>query len=246
MPTQALSFAKITGDPTLSWAAESASIADTGPTFAQVTLTAKTLRAWVKVSRELIEDAGNLNTVLDDVFANAMAVEVDRVALVGSGSGAEPRGIGAATSAAQIVSMGTNGLQLTSWDKVIDTLQAIQDLNAGDPTAMIFAPRTATTIAKLKDTTNQPLQVPPSLAAIPRLATTAMPVTQSQGSSNVASSIILGDFRDMLIGVRSELQIIRSDGAFMQTNEVGLMFVLRADVNWTRVDSFAQLRGIIP
>lgn len=246
MSTKTLAIAKITGDPTLSWAAEAASIGDTGPTFGAVTMTAKTLRAWVKFSRELLEDALNLDSTLRTVFANAMAVELDRAALVGSGTGQEPLGIGAAASAAPIVSMGANGAALTNWDKVIDVLQTLQDANAGDPTAMIMAPRTATTIAKLKDTTNQPLAIPPALASIPRYATTSVPVNQTQGSAVNASSIIAGDFADLILGVRSELQIVRSDSAFMQTNEIGLLFVMRADVAWTRAESFAQLRGIIP
>lgn len=244
MPTKSLTFAKVTGDPSLSWAAEAASISDTGPTFGTVTLTAKTLRAWVKVSRELIEDAPNLGQVLRDTFARAMAVELDRVALVGSGSGQEPLGIAAASGAAPIVSMGTDGAALTSWDPVLDCLQTLQDANAGDPSAMILAPRTATAMAKLKDSTGQPLQVPADLVGIPRYATTSMPVDQTQGASTDASSIVLGDWRDLLIGARSELQIVRSDGAFMQTNEIGLLFVMRADIAWTRSASFVQLRGI--
>lgn len=246
LPTKVLQLAKITADPALSWAAEAAVISDVGPTFAQVTMTAKTLRAWVRLSREVAEDATNLDEVLRRVFASAMAVELDRAALVGSGTGAEPLGIGAASGAAPIVSMGANGTQLANWDKVIDVLQVLQDANAADPTAAIMAPRTAATIAKLKDSTNQPLQVPPALSQIPRYATTSIPVNQSQGTANNASSIIMGDFADLMIGIRSQLQVIRSDGRFLDSNEIGLLFVMRADVAWARAESFAQLRGIIP
>lgn len=245
MPSPTFPMARITGDPTLSWAAESASLSDTAPTFDQVTFTAKTLRGWVLMPRELVEDALGLGDALVQTFSTAMAVELDRVALVGSGTGQEPRGIGAATGAAPIVSMGTNGAQLTNWDKVLDLLDAVLTANAQQPTAMIYAPRTGTTINKFKDTTNQPLQVPPALATIPRLVTTAMPVTQTQGTANNASSIVLGNFAEMMIGVRSELQIIRSE-SFLSTNQIGMAFVMRADVQWRHAESFAQLRGIIP
>ena len=245
MASPTLLMARVSGDPTVSWAAEAASLSDTGPTFDVVTLTARTLRGWVLMSRELVEDAAGLGESIVQSFSKAMAVELDRVALVGSGTGQEPRGIGAATGAAPIISMGTNGAQLTNWDKVLDLLDAVLTANAEAPTAMVYAPRTGTTINKFKDTTNQPLQVPPALAAVPRLVTTAMPVNQSQGTANNASSIILGNFAELMIGVRSELQIIMSEG-FLSTNQIGIGFVMRADVQYRHADSFAQLRGILP
>lgn len=246
MSSQTLAIARVVTDPTVSWAAEAAPLSDTGPTFDRVTLTAKTLRAWVKVSREVLEDAANLGQVVRDVFARTMATELDRAALVGSGSGAEPRGIGAATGAAPIIEMGPNGAALEDYDKLVDCYRTMLDANANEPNAMVMAPRTAAEIAKLTDTTGQPLQPPAILQNVRSLYTTSMPVNQTQGTATNASSVIMGDWSQLMIGVRSELQVVVGNGAFLDTNQVGLLFVMRADVAWTHAESFVQLRGIIP
>ena len=74
-------------------------------------------------------------------FAQATALEVDRVALLGSGSAPEPTGISNVTGVGE-VDMGTNGAAITDYDEILDALQEIQDANAQDPTAAIMAPRT--------------------------------------------------------------------------------------------------------
>jgi hypothetical protein len=60
-----------------------------------------------------LEDSVNVSQALDTAFAGALGLEVDRVALLGSGSGSEPRGI-FNTSGIGSVSMGTNGAQFFS------------------------------------------------------------------------------------------------------------------------------------
>ena len=52
-------------------------------------MTPKSLAVMVKVSRELLDDSVNIGTALPRIITKAMAVEMDKAALIGSGTGNE-------------------------------------------------------------------------------------------------------------------------------------------------------------
>jgi HK97 family phage major capsid protein len=238
-------LARIATDPTAGWRAENAAVAESDPTFDSVTFTPKSLAVLVKISRELLEDSVNVSQALEMAFAGALGGEVDRVALIGSGSGSEPRGI-FNTSGIGSVSMGTNGAALTNYDKLLDAIQTLLDAKASEPSGAVLAPRTLVAFDKLKDTTNQPLRRPVSIEKLPFMATTSMPVTQTQGTAVNASSIIAGDFRELLLGVRTALRIEILKERYAENLQYAFIAHLRMDVQLAHPASFVKLIGIIP
>ena len=86
-------IATIASDPVPAWRAENAAVTESAPTFGSVVLQARSLAVLVKVSRELVEDSINIEAMLQACLAGALAGELDRVALMGSGTAPEPRGI---------------------------------------------------------------------------------------------------------------------------------------------------------
>jgi HK97 family phage major capsid protein len=245
LDTQKVSIARLATDPTVSWRSENAAVGTGDPTFENVQFTARSLACLVKCSRELIEDSVNLEEALRNAFAQAMALEIDRVALLGTGTPPEPGGI-FTTANVNSVSMGTNGAQLTNWDNVLDALYEIELDNGGTVTALAMHPRTWRTIQKFKDSTNQPLLPPPGVAEIPMLRTTQIPITQTQGTSNDCSSIIGGNFEQLMIGVRSELSIQLLRELYAENGQFGFVAHLRADVQLAHPESFVKLIGIKP
>lgn len=236
---------RVATDPAAGWRLENAAIAEGNPTFEGLVLAPKSLAVLVKVSRELIEDSLNITEALTAAFAGSMAAEVDRVALVGSGTAPEPRGI-YNTSGINSVSMGTNGAALTSYSKILDALYELELDNAPDPTAMVMHPRTRRTVNGFADTTGQPLQVPPALAQIKSFATTNIPVDQTQGTASNASCIILGDYTQLLLGVRSELRIELLRETFAANHQYAFIAHLRMDVGVAQPEAFCAVQGIIP
>lgn len=245
LETDKTSIARLATDPTASWKAENIGVGDNDPTFERIQFDVQTLISLVRISRELLEDSVNIEEALRNAFAQAMALEVDRVALLGSGSAPEPRGIANTSNVGQI-SMGVNGAALTDYDKLLDALQILADKNAADPTAAIMAPRTSTTISKFKDTTTQPLVRPQALANLPFLATTQIPVDETQGTSGDASRIITGHFPELWIGTRRSLRIEVLKERYAENFQYGLLAFLRADVQLAHAESFCQIVGIIP
>lgn len=245
LETQKTSIARIASDPSAAWRLENAAIAESDPTFELVQFNARSLAVLVKVSREVLEDSLNLEQALMNAFAGSMAVELDRVALFGTGTAPEPRGV-YNTPGVGSVSMGANGLALSSYDPLIDVLQTLADANAADPTAAILAPRTASALAKLKDTTGQPLRKPDALANLPFLSSTVVPTNQTEGTSTNASCIISGDFTQLMIGIRTQLRIELLRELYAANHQYAFVAHLRADVQLAQPPALAKLSGIIP
>lgn len=86
-------MAKLLADPVPACRAEAGAVAESDPTFGLVQMIPRSLAVQMKVSVELMEDSLNLATELRRAHGAAMAVELDRAALIGSGTAPEPRGI---------------------------------------------------------------------------------------------------------------------------------------------------------
>ncbi|MBI2766514.1 MAG: phage major capsid protein [Chloroflexi bacterium] len=251
METQELSIARLSGGVTATWRSDNSAVAASDPAFESVTLRAATLTALVRVSRELLADAPNLETVLTNELIRALSVELDRVALRGQGAALEPAGIDAFTAGQGIseVSMGANGAALADFDKLVDTVIAVMTANAPAPTAAVMHPRTLGSISKLKTgITNDktPLKKPDIIADLPFLPTTSVSITETQGASGaVASRIYVADWSELLIGMRSEVQILPLAERFADNFQVGFIAYLRGDIALAHNASFGRLIGIL-
>lgn len=123
---------------------------------------------------------------------------------------------------------------------------ALKNANAADPTAMICAPRTEIALAKLKDADGNPLRAPDLVSRVPLLSTTSAPIDETEGTATNASSIVIGDFRDLLIGLRTSLEIRIFDQPLAGNGQLLAIAWLRADIQTARPKSFCKLTGIKP
>ena len=237
-------IARLDTDPTAAWRNENAAVANSDAVFSAVVLQPRSLAVIVQLSMELLEDSINLNEAMQRAFSGSFAVELDRVALYGSGTAPEPRGI-ANTSNVGSILLGINGAALTNFDSFIDAWQALADANSPEPTAAIMAPRTSAKIAKLKDTQNQPMRKPPLIEALPMYSTTSTPITQTQGTSNIASSIIVGDYSQLLFGIRTDLRIQLLRELYAATGQYAFLCHLRADVAVEHPQAFCKIIGVL-
>ncbi|HET9741753.1 MAG TPA: phage major capsid protein [Terriglobales bacterium] len=243
--TENTDIVRISADPLPAWRSESSAIAVADPTFERVRFTPQSLAVLVKISYELLQDTVNLNQAISECFAGAFAVELDRVGLFGTGVLPQPHGISGTTNVGS-VDMGTNGAALTNYDPFVSAISALLTANAEMPTAAIMAPRTLTDIAKLKDTLGQPMRRPDLIANLPFLATTSVPVNQTHGTSNAASESVVGDFTQLMFGIRTVLHIQVLKEAFIPSNgQIAFFADLRADVQLRHPQSFCEVVGIL-
>jgi len=251
MPTSEMRLVAITSDPTAYWRAEHSAVTESDWTLEPINLKAVTVGVLVRSSIELLQDAPNAGEQLSASMSKAIALEMDRVALLGAGT-TEPRGIDNCGGINEI-SMGVNGAALTNYDELSEAIEDIADSN-GLAGAIIMAPRTYFAYDRLKAaTTNNRLEMPLSVQEIKDKGkvfhTNQIGVADTQGTATDASKVFVGDFKNILYGIRKNLEIeftkSGGTGTFAQM-EALIRCYMRLDVAVLRENHFARIIGIIP
>lgn len=232
-------FARLTGDATPSWRREATDVAESDMTFGAIEFHAKSLTVLVKASRELVQDAPNIDQLIQRSIAQAIALEVDRVGMFGKGT-TEPLGLYEMNDVNSITSIG-NGM--TNYDPMLDGWKLMLDDNAQDPTAAIMSNREWVMLAKLVGGDGHPVRRPPVIDSLPFLTSSSVSTTLGAGNE---SAIFLGYFPDFVYGFRSQLQIEVLKELFAGSLQVGFLAHLRVDTNTFHGESFCKLTGVTP
>ncbi len=244
-----LVLAKLEGGNTAVWHVENApDLEETDQTWERIELTARSVIAGPQLlSRELYEDLSpEAEATIERELASAVALAFDLAVLEGTGTG-QPLGI-ANTPGVNAVVMAANGAKPTSWAEVVKAWFAVKKNNGDDPTAAIFHPRDAENYALLTDTTGQPLRKPPTIENLPILTTTQIATDRDQGTlTGAASNGYVGDFSQVVIGVRPEFSIrliTLKERYATPAFQVGLLAYLRADVAVVRPEHLTKIVGL--
>ena len=245
MTAATLKLARLTSEGTPAWKSENAAITDADMVFDSVTFTARTLVRLVKLSVELFDDADpSSEDVIARSFAGQVALELDRVALRGSGTPPEPRGVVNQTGVT-LTTHGANGALITNYDFHLDAVGAVRAANF-EPNAQIQAPRTATSLSKLKEATTNAYMAPPAgLAGIPRLNSKQVPITLTVGTSSDCSEIYTADWSNLLVGIRTDFQLLFLRERFIaDALQYAFLAYLRADIQLAQPTAFVVDTGV--
>jgi HK97 family phage major capsid protein len=250
MDSQTLKMARQTGDVTSGWKAENAAITFSDANFDVVTFTAQMLVAGSKLSIEVVEDSYNIDQLVGRSIGQSLALALDYAALYGSGSSNQPKGIRNQTGVT-VTDLGTNGYTLVDFTKFSAGIATLMGANFVGPFSAIYSARTAGELDALKDTLNQPMRQPDSVAALRKYVSNQVPNNLTKGTSNASSDAFLGQFDQCMIGMRTGLtmEISRTaadsvSSAFTNT-QVWIRAYLRADVQLAHPTAFVVLNGIL-
>lgn len=243
MDSKTLSLARLTADPTVSWRGENAALTASDPTFGLVTLSAKTAVTLVKMSLELAQDSANIEQILQRALTQAMAGAIDSAGLVGvtTDASAAPGGVFNLSGRNSVTSIGAP----TSWDFLVDGMYELlaDNVSMENIGALIANPAVWKKMRKLKtgiSSDNTSLAMPDEIAKLPKLWTTAAPLTGGTTAKGV-----IADWRDLIFGVRKEIQVRVLQEAFLGTNlQIGVLAYARVDFQAARSASFCTLEGI--
>ena len=195
-------------------------------------LVPRSLAVLVKVSRELIDDSVNIEQALEAALRGSLSVELDRVALRGSGTPPEPKGIKFTSG---INSLATVAGPFSDYDDLVDGMALNWADNSPITSAIVMSPFNLATLAKLKEsTTDAPLQKPDVLQDVPIMMTTSMD----------ADTAILGDFSKLIIGIRTSLRIEVLRELFSENLQYGFLCHLRADIGVEHPESFCKITNL--
>lgn len=246
MDSDIVSIPRLAGGVTASWKVENAPVQESDPAFERVTLVAHTLPVLTRISMELFED---MTPAASDAITNeltqAIALELDRAALRGSGVAPVPLGLRNQAGVELRPMSGANGSAPTSYADLVRAVAALRGRNIA-PNAALHSPRTALTYALMADTTGQPLQAPGYLAGLQFLETAQLPDNLTTGTSSDTSEVYVGRWSDLLIGVRPTIgvRVRQLHERFADQMQVGLLAWLRADVQLAHPESFSILTGV--
>jgi HK97 family phage major capsid protein len=255
MESSTLSVAKLTQDIIPAWKQENAAGAFADAQFGSVKLQSRTLMALASLSVELFEDAPNIENLIETSLAKVLGLEIDRAALRGDGSASSPIGVKNAQGVT-VTNLATNGLAFSQANVLLvyptfsNGVLTILNKN-GQPNAVVYAPRTAIELDQLTNTLGDSLEPPPSFDALEKYTTNSTPINLTHGAANTASDAILGAFSQMIIGMRTDLQIEitrvggGSAGSAFTNLQVWIRAYLRADVVLAHPEFFCVLDGIL-
>jgi HK97 family phage major capsid protein len=244
MNSGTLDIARLTSDPTGYWKQENAAGTASDIGTGRFTLRAKTLMALVKSSVELIEDAPNAGAIIQNALSAALALELDRACLRGTGAAAEPLGIKNFPGVQTIPTIGT----LAGFDEFSSAWEMIQASNGpSEGICTIMNPREAGDIDRMKDGESKPILAPPSWALMKHLVSNQVSITGGGGAEGEA---YVGDFSQLAVGVRTgvTLEVTRvgsdTDSSAFKNLQVWIRAYLRADLVLLQPTWFVYLSGI--
>jgi HK97 family phage major capsid protein len=237
MTSKTLDIARLDSDPAPSWRNEAATVSQSDAVFSQVKLDAQDLSVEIVTSRELAQDSANLEAILKRSFVQAFAVELDRVALVGSGTTPEPEGVLNATGVTEI---DLSGATMTRYQSLVALRRDVQKANA-IPNAWVMNHTTRSELAGLEASDNQPLQPPEYVSELEMFATEGVPDNLGVGTDE--SPVFVGNWSDLLLGIREDTTIQLNPFLRADTGQVSWFIHLRADVQLARPASFGRIIG---
>ncbi len=224
----------------VGWVAEGATKPISNPTFGQIEQTAKVLATVVKCSDELLRDSAvNLTQFLAELVAEAMALEIERVALVG-GSSDPFTGI-LNTSGVNTVSMAGSAV---TFDDIANLIFSLSDAQSKDG-VLVLSKAGLNKLIKLKDTSGKYIWAPPSMgnpatiwntpyvlcSQIPNAATSASALTG--GDKTFA---FFGRFnRNLIISPREKMMLkVSQDASSWNSTGSTLESAFMTDQTWMR------------
>ena len=235
------------GGGVTSYVPENTAMTPGTATLGRATLTAYTMANVTLASRQLIDDtnqSGGLASLIESNLAAAMARGMDNSALYGTGTG-QPAGIltSAYSGSVQSVSMGTNGAAPTNYDQMSQAVQKVQVAN-GEPTVIATNPQVYGTYSRLNASTyGKYWDVPQNVGDLwPPRYSTAFTATETQGSSNAASSALVMNANRVILGLRQGFQVMIADQRWIDALQVGFVSFLRHDWNFPYSAAMARSR----
>ncbi|MXP28105.1 phage major capsid protein [Porphyrobacter algicida] len=189
-----------TGAPNVGWVNEDEALPTGNATFDSLTLTPHHVGVITELSRQLLQQSSpQVEQLVRNMMSRDVALEIDRAAIAGSGTGAEPTGV-----------LNDAGVQEVSWDTDLFTttadMMAAADLaNIGDGRAFLSTNGVRAIAMKLRDTQGRPIPVSETFHAEPAYFTNQAPNDLGDGNDH---GLVYGDWRDLLIGIWSQLDVL--------------------------------------
>jgi HK97 family phage major capsid protein len=260
IPTDSARIAipRILSDASVAWTDEGEEISPSDPNADSVVATPRKLAALVYASNELFADSNpSAQDMLGANLARAAALKLDLGFYEGSGTAPEIRGL-KNTSGIQTITAATNGDQLTSLDKFADAIGMLAEENA-TASAIVMHPRSWRTLTKVKELTtgsNKPLLqdsagsgsegIMRSIYGVPVWQTSQLSITETQGSSSIATSAYVYEGDQVVCVLRNDVSLAVDGSVGFSSDRSAVRVTLRADLVVPNPKAVVRISGLVP
>lgn len=230
-----------TGSPNVGWVAEDEALPTGNATFDSLTLTPHHVGVITELSRQLIQQSSpQVEQLVRSMMSRNVGLEIDRAAIAGNGTGAEPRGL-LNDPAIDDVAYATDLFTTTA-----DMIAAADIANIGDSRAFLSTNGVRAVAMKKRDSTGRPIPLSDTFHGEAAYFTNQAPNDLGVGTDE--HGLVYGDFRDLLIGIWSQLDILVNPYAETAYSKGNILVRAMATVDFgvRRPASFVKATGVIP
>ena len=246
-----IALPRMTGAATAYWVTESNSPTESQQAFDQVTMSPKTVGAFTDLSRKLLlQSSEDVEGLVRRDLATVLGLEIDRVALNGSGSAPQPRGV-LQTSGIGAVVGGTNGLAPT-WAHIVELWSDVAAANADfGTTAFVTNSKVIGNLMTTEKATGTAQFVCPgfpdasgvtSIAGARAVVSNQVPSNLTKGTSEgVCSAIAFGNWADLIVGMWGVLDLMVDPYSNSTSGTVRVVALQDVDVAVRHAESFSAM-----
>lgn len=221
MPDGNLTMRKQTGSTTAGYVGERTPAPVTDLTVGTLSMSAKTLRALVPITNQLIRRAAwGVDAMVRDDLVTSAAIKEDQQFLRGTGSATAPAGLRSLILAGNVLTMTANPTLVTVTSDMARL--KLRVVNANVPMskcAYIMSPRTQSFLENIRDGNGNkafPEVAEGRYGIYPIYVTTSVPDNLGAGTNE--SEVYFGDFEQFLIGDTYQVTLAASDSAAYDDN----------------------------
>jgi len=246
-----IAIPRMTGAATAYWVTEGNAPTESQQAFDQVTMSPKTVGAFTDLSRKLLlQSSVDVEGLVRRDLATVLGLEIDRVALNGSGTAPQPRGV-LQTSGIGAVVGGTNGLAPT-WAHIVELWSDVAAANADfGTTAFVTNSKVIGKLMTTEKATGTAQFVCPgfpdasgvtSIAGARAVVSNQVPSNLTKGtSSGVCSAIAFGNWADLIVGMWGVLDLMVDPYSNSTSGTVRVLALQDVDVAVRHAESFSAM-----
>lgn len=238
---------KMAGGSSAGFVAENSAVAENNPSFAQKTMTAKSLGGFIDVSRHLLaQSSPSIDGILRADMISAIANKIDDVAFEGGGSN-EPSGI--LDGSPNVIAIGTNGGAVTYASTVDCITQVAKDKGLRGNLGYVTTPEvigSMRTTPKVSSTDSVMIMNDANtLNGYNIFGTNQMPSNLTKGStSGSCHAMIFGNFAEVMIGFFSAVDVLVDPYTASSSGITRLVFMQDMDIIVRHDESFGAIKDI--
>lgn len=238
------------------WVTEGNAPTEGVSTFGQVKISPKQLATYTDLTRQtLLQTSFDVEAFIRAELIENLSVELDRVVLHGSGTN-EPTGV-INVSGIGDVAGGTNGA-IPTWANIVQIETEVAQDNADlGALAYITNPKVRGKLKSVEKATNtgvfvwqdpygfNSVPIQQVMNGYPAFVTNQVSSTLTKGSRSDASAIFFGNWREVLLGIWSGIEVIVDPYTGSNAGTVRLVALANADVGVRHAESFAAMKDAL-